>query len=43
MFKTGLSVHNNHLNLCGKVENSKWILCCQKTGFEGDVMYLHYE
>ena len=31
-FKTGLSVHNIHLNLCGQVENSKWILCSRKTG-----------
>ena len=24
--KTGFSVHNIHLNLCGQVEKSKWIL-----------------
>ena len=26
------SVNNIHLNLCGQVKNSKWILCRQKTG-----------
>ena len=30
--KTDFSVDNSHLNLCGYVENAKWILCCQNTG-----------
>ena len=32
MFKTGFSVHNNHLYLCLKVKDTKWILCCRKIG-----------
>ena len=31
-FKTGFSVHNNHLKLHGQLYNSKWILCIRKTG-----------
>ena len=30
--KNGFSVHNIHLYLCGKVEDTKWILCCRKIG-----------
>ena len=30
--KPGYSVHNNHLNLCGQIEKSKWILCSLKRG-----------
>ena len=30
-FKTGFSIHNNHLNLCGQVEHSKWMFCIQNT------------
>ena len=26
--------HNNHSNLSRQLENSKWILCSQKTGIE---------
>ena len=25
---------NNHLNLCGQVQISKWILCSPKTGIK---------
>ena len=32
----GFWVHNNYLNLCGQVENSKWTLCCRKTGVNAD-------
>ena len=28
--KTGLLVRSNLLNLCGQVENTKWILCSLK-------------
>ena len=28
----GFSVQNNHLNLCGQVENTKWILRSRKPG-----------
>ena len=31
-FKIGFSVHNIHLYLCWQLENTKWILCCRKTG-----------
>ena len=31
-FTPGTHCHNNHFNLCGQLENSKWILCSQKTG-----------
>ena len=27
-------VYNNHLNLCERVENSKWILYSRKTGIK---------
>ena len=33
------SVRNIHLNLCGQVENSKWILCSRKTGVKGAKLY----
>ena len=33
-FKTGFSVHNIHLYLCGQVENTKWILRSRKIGVE---------
>ena len=31
-FKTRLSVYNIHMNLCGQVENCKWILFSRQTG-----------
>ena len=37
-------VHNNHLNLCGQVENFKWILCNCKTGVKlGYLRFLVYK
>ena len=30
--KNGLLIHNNHLNLCGQEEHSKWILSSRKPG-----------
>ena len=33
-FKNRFSVHNNHLYLCGQVENTKWILCSRKMGIK---------
>ena len=30
--KTSFSVHKIQLYLCGQVENTQWILCCQKIG-----------
>ena len=38
MFKTGVSMNNNYLNLFGQIENSKWILFSRITGVEfGDL------
>ena len=31
-FKTGFSVNNINLYLCWQVDDTKWILCCQKIG-----------
>ena len=33
------SVHTNYLNMCGQVENSKWILCRRKSDVK-DFFYL---
>ena len=42
-YEIGLSVHNFHLNLCGQVENSKWILCSRKTGVKSaNLRFLMY-
>ena len=52
-FKTNLmiiiSVHqkslklNNHLNLCGQIKNSKWILSTRKTGVNcGHLIFFFY-
>ena len=40
VFKTVFLVHNIHLYLYWQVENTKWILCCQK--MELNVQYLRF-
>ena len=47
MFKTGFSVNNINLYLCGQVENTKWILCNPKIGskcaYLRFIMYNYYK
>ena len=30
-------VHNDHFNLCGQIDNYKWILCSRKTGVKFEI------
>ena len=43
-FKNEFLVHSNHLNLCGQVENLKWILSSRKPGVKcGYLRFFMYQ